>query len=261
MDMVSSLLAFGFYSRMRASGTKRYVPSGLTESSVLATLTSPHDIWPGSSGSLVPDCQLRLVGEGGEDVSEYDEAGEVLFKSPNLFVGYVGDAEATKNTFDENGWLRTGDVGVMRVGPNGTEHLFIRDRLKDMIKVKVGATRGFLFIPICFANQEGLVQGMQVVPVDIETVLLAHPAVVEVAVIGVPDEFAGERPRAFIVRSESVMADLDGEDLRDSIDDQVESKLHETHWLNGRIDFIAAIPKNQNGKVLKRELRAMVAAE
>lgn len=261
MDMVGSLLLFGFFPRMRAPRTKCNVPSGLTETSVLASLTSSHDIWPGSSGSLIPGCQLRLVGEGGQDVKEYDEPGEILVKSPNLFVGYVGDEDATKNTFDEDGWLRTGDVGVMKVGPDGAEHLFIRDRLKDMIKVKVGATTSFPFICICFINYGGLLQGMQVVPVDIETLLLTHPAVVEVAVIGVPDDLAGERPRAFIVRSESIMADLKDEDLRDSLDDKVEGKLHETHWLNGRIDFIAAIPKNQNGKVLKRELRAMVAAE
>jgi long-subunit acyl-CoA synthetase (AMP-forming) len=57
--------------------------------------------------------------------------------SPGLFVGYLGEEEATKNTLDADGWLRTGDVGMMRMGPNGTEHLFIVDRIKDMIKVKV----------------------------------------------------------------------------------------------------------------------------
>lgn len=57
--------------------------------------------------------------------------------SPSLFVGYLGNEEATKNTFDAQGWLRTGDVGLMRRGPQETEHLFIVDRLKDMIKVKV----------------------------------------------------------------------------------------------------------------------------
>jgi long-subunit acyl-CoA synthetase (AMP-forming) len=103
----------------------------------MATCTSTHDIWLGSSGSLVFGCQLRLVGQEGEEITGYNEPGEVLVKSPNLFVGYMGDTEATRNAFDADDWLCTGDVGVMRLGPNGTEHLFILDRLKDMIKVKV----------------------------------------------------------------------------------------------------------------------------
>ncbi|KAF7563749.1 hypothetical protein G7046_g407 [Stylonectria norvegica] len=209
---------------------------GLTETCVLATLSSSHDIWYGSSGSLLPECQIRLVGLGGEEISQYGQLGEVLFKSPSLFVGYLGDEEATKTTLDNDGWLHTGDVGIMQVGPNGSEHLSIRDRLKDMIKVK----------------------GMQVIPADIEGLLLAHPAIMEVAVIGVPDDIAGERPQAFVVRSKSTLADLDEELLRDSINEQVEQSLHETHWLNDRVEFVAEIPKSQNGKVLKRELRVMM---
>jgi acyl-coenzyme A synthetase/AMP-(fatty) acid ligase len=94
---------------------------------------------------------------------------------------------------------------------------------------------------------------MQVIPGDIESILMKHPAVVEAAVIGIPDEVAGERPLAFVVRSA-----FSDEELRDSIDDLVENSLHETHWLNGRIEFVPEIPKSQNGKVLKKVLRAMV---
>lgn len=110
---------------------------GLTESCVLGTCTSVHDVWPGSSGSLLPQFQIRLVGLDEQEITGYEEAGEIRFMSPGLFVGYLGDEEATKNTFDEQGWLCTGDVGLMRRGPQGSEHLFIVDRLKDMIKVKV----------------------------------------------------------------------------------------------------------------------------
>ena len=113
------------------------VRQGLTETSIVATFTSAHDIWHGSSGSLVTGYQMRLVGPDGKDVSEYEEAGEVLFRAPNLFVGYLGNAKATNATIDPEGWHSTGDVGLVRVGPSGHEHLFIRDRIKDMIKVKV----------------------------------------------------------------------------------------------------------------------------
>lgn len=73
----------------------------------------------------------------GKDVEGYEETGEVFFKSPNLFVGYLGNEKETAAAFDADGWHRTGDVGMMKVGAGGFEHLFIRDRIKDMIKVKV----------------------------------------------------------------------------------------------------------------------------
>ncbi|KAM3544151.1 hypothetical protein ARSEF1564_002892 [Beauveria bassiana] len=211
---------------------------GLTETSIVVTLTSMHDVWYGSSGSLLPGCLLRLVDANGKDVETYDESGEVYYRAPNMFLGYLGDQESTDEAFDDHGWLRTGDMGAIQVSPNGLEHLFIRDRIKDMIKVK----------------------GMQVIPADVETVLMTHPAVADVAVIGVPDELAGERAMAFVVRSASVMADLSADDLQESINDHVESKLHETHWLGDRIELVAEIPKSQSGKILKKLLRAQVAS-
>ncbi|OAA52298.1 AMP-dependent synthetase/ligase [Beauveria brongniartii RCEF 3172] len=211
---------------------------GLTETSIVVTLTSMHDVWYGSSGSLLPGCLLRLVDANGKDVENYDESGEVYYKAPNMFLGYLGDQESTDKAFDDNGWLRTGDMGAIQVSPNGLEHLFIRDRIKDMIKVK----------------------GMQVIPADVETVLMTHSAVADVAVIGVPDELAGERAMAFVVRSASVMTDLSADDLQESINDHVESKLHETHWLGDRIELVSEIPKSQSGKILKKLLRAQVAS-
>lgn len=101
-------------------------------------------------------------------------------------------------------------------------------------------------------------KGNQVVPADIEAVLATHPAVNDAAVIGVPDELAGERPRAFIVLSTAVTV-VDEEEVRESIDEHVQDHLHETHWLHERIDFVAEIPKSQNGKVLKKILKLRVA--
>ena len=94
---------------------------------------------------------------------------------------------------------------------------------------------------------------MQVLPADIESVLIKHPAIAEAAVVGVSDALAGERPMAFVVRSD--LGGLLDDDLQDSIEALVESTLDETHWLNGRTRFVLTIPKSQSGKVLKRELK------
>jgi acyl-CoA synthetase (AMP-forming)/AMP-acid ligase II len=204
----------------------------------VATFTSIADTLAGSSGSLVPGFKARLVGPAGEEIETLDTPGEVLLMSPTLFRGYLGNDGATESAFDGSGWLRTGDIGMFRKAPSGHEHLFVLDRIKDMIKVK----------------------GSQVVPGDIETVLRTHLAVDDVAVIGVPDESAGERAMAFVVRSKVGMADLDDDDLRDCLDEYVQDRMDETHWLHDRIRFVDALPKSPNGKVLRRTLRERAGA-
>ncbi|KAE8547637.1 hypothetical protein EYB25_009430 [Talaromyces marneffei] len=212
---------------------------GLTESSIIATFTNAHDQMYGSSGSLLPEVQLRLIDENGIDIEEHEKPGEVLLKGPNIISGYLNDPEATATLIDSEGWLHSGDVGLIRLSPQQNEHLVIVDRLRDMIKVK----------------------GMQVSPTDIEAALIVHPAVRDVAVIGVKDEHAGERAKAFVVRSPDTMQDLSEEQVKESIREHVEKHLSELHWLHDRISFIAEIPKNQNNKILKVKLRAMERGE
>ena len=97
---------------------------------------------------------------------------------------------------------------------------------------------------------------MQVAPAEIENHLVLHPAISDVAVIGVEDEFSGERAKAFIVRSREVMTEMGDSELKLSINKHVESHFNESYWLQGRIVFTDEIPRSQSGKVLKRVLRS-----
>lgn len=99
--------------------------------------TSPDSIYLGSDGCLLPLVQARLVSEDGEIVDSHDQSGELLLRSPSIMKGYLGDDAAYRSAFDEDGWLRTGDVATFRKDAKGVEHLFIVDRKKDILKVKV----------------------------------------------------------------------------------------------------------------------------
>lgn len=155
--------------------------------------------------------------------------------------GYLGQPEATKEIFDDEGWLRTGDIAVFRLQTRDgkdTPYLDIVDRKKDIMKVK----------------------GLQVAPVEIESHLAAHPAVAEVAVVGVRDEDAGERPFAFIVRSPKEMVDVDEETIKAELNRLVEGALSEPHWLRRNIRFVDEFPKSSNGKTLKFKLRETLSS-
>jgi ribosome assembly protein SQT1 len=114
---------------------------GLTETSTVVSSSSGLDIWFGSSGSLIPGIEARIVDMEGKDVTAYDTPGELWVKGPAVTLGYLHRDEANKDTYvtDSQGrWMRTGDEAVIRVAPSGNEHVFIVDRIKELIKVKVG---------------------------------------------------------------------------------------------------------------------------
>jgi long-subunit acyl-CoA synthetase (AMP-forming) len=119
---------------------------GLTESATVSTSTSRSDIWPGSAGSILPGAEVRIIADDGTDIDAYDTPGEIWFKGPSVVIGYLDNERATSDTFieDESGrWLKTGDKGEIRICPeSGNEHVWIVDRIKELIKVNVG---GILF--------------------------------------------------------------------------------------------------------------------
>ncbi|KAF2843262.1 phenylacetyl-CoA ligase [Patellaria atrata CBS 101060] len=204
---------------------------GLTETSTVVSSTSGKDIWMGSCGSLIPGCEARLVTEEGKEVENCDQAGELLIRSPSVALGYFNNPKANNETF-KNGWLCTGDKAMFRKAPSGNQHLFIIDRMKELVKVK----------------------GHQVAPAELETHLLTHPAVGDCAVIPVPDEYYGEVPKAFVTKSSSVcMAECDAL-VKQSILRHAKQGKANYKWLRGGVEFIDAIPKSPSGKILRRVL-------
>ncbi|KAL4880710.1 hypothetical protein BJY04DRAFT_207902 [Aspergillus karnatakaensis] len=209
---------------------------GLTETAVIISITHPDHISLGADGNLLPGVSARLIDSSGLEVESYNTPGELYLRSPSNMKGYLGAEAATQEIFDADGWLRTGDIAVFRVKSSDkvhTPYLDIVDRKKDIMKVK----------------------GLQVAPVEIEACLAGHPGVADVAVVGVPDEDAGERPFAFVIRAAGEMAGVGEEELRGELNRLVEAALSEVHWLRRNIRFVEEFPRSSNGKPLKFKLK------
>ncbi|KAF5593868.1 phenylacetyl ligase [Fusarium subglutinans] len=206
---------------------------GLTECVSIVTFSRAADIMPGSSGCLFPSNQGRLIDQDGKEITSYDTAGELYLKSAAMIPGYLGEDDAMRAKFTVDGWLPTGDIGFFRRSPHGDDHLYLVDRLKDMIKVK----------------------GLQVNPAEIEELLRVQPGILDAAVIGVVDEEAGERPLAFVVPTKQDMTAQEQKELILQLDESIKAQLDETHWLRKQIRFIEELPRGQSGKVLKKVLR------
>jgi len=176
-----------------------------------------------SVGRQMPLSRVRVVDDEGRDVAP-GEAGEIVIKGDQVLMGYWKNPEATRSSFFEGGWFRSGDVG--RWDEDG--YLYIVDRKKDMI----------------------LTGGENVYPREVEEVLYTHPAVVEAAVVGAPDPKWGEKVVAVVC----VRSDVDPEALIAFCRDRIASYKKPRH-----VVFIDALPKNASGKVLKRELRDRIA--
>lgn len=110
---------------------------GLTETSTVVCSTHPKDFFLGSSGCLIPGAEVRILSPEGQEITSYDTPGELVVRSPSVVLGYLNNDKATKETF-RDGWMHTGDEAVVRQNPETkSEHIFIVDRIKELIKVKV----------------------------------------------------------------------------------------------------------------------------
>ena len=168
-----------------------------------------------------------------------------------MALGYYNNIEATKETF-QDGWMRTGDEVIVKKSPNGMEHVFIVDRIKELIKVKVNR------FDSCSLDRRGLMsrfKGLQVAPAELEAHLLTHPSVADTAVVPVPDDAAGEVPKAFVVKSSSVGLEENDRMVKREIQKHVEQHKARHKWLKGGVEFVDVIPKSPSGKILRRVLR------
>ena len=198
---------------------------GMTELSPVSHAVPHRAPKTGSVGITAPNSQTRIVDPAtGADMGPGQE-GEVWVCGPQVMLGYLNNPDATAKTMD-GAWLKTGDLGM--VDDDG--YLFIRDRLKELIKVK----------------------GFQVAPAEVEGELLGLPGIADAAVIGVPDDEAGEVPMAFVVRSAGSLIDAD--QIRAALSIRLAK-----YKVPSVITFVDAIPKSAAGKILRRVLKAGLA--
>nr|WHF58352.1 4-coumarate:CoA ligase [Ganoderma lucidum] len=206
---------------------------GMTETSTMITFCQLDKRigTPGCAGLLIPGVEARVVKVDGT-LAQFGEPGELHLRSPALSLGYYDNPTATAETF-KDGWLHTGDE--VKLNENG--EVFVVDRIKELIKVR----------------------GFQVAPSELEGHLLDHPDVADVCVVGIPDDYSGELPFAFIVLNRDAQARVQGNPQeKKKVKERVMKHVsdHKTHfkWLAG-VEFVDAIPKNPSGKLLRRVLR------
>lgn len=174
-------------------------------------------------GKLLELTEMKIVDVETGKLLGVNEAGEVLIRGPQVSTGYRNLPAQTREMFIEDGWVRTGDIGKQ----DKDGYLFIVDRLKELIKYK----------------------GFQVAPATLEDILLRHDAVADAGVIGVPDEEAGELPRAFVVRKPGK------EVTEQTLQDFVAGLVAPYMKLRGGVEFTDEIPRSLSGKILRRVLR------
>lgn len=208
------------------TGKPVYEGYGLTEASPVVSVNPGNNNQLGTIGLAVPNTELKVIDDDGKSL-DINQPGELCVRGPQVMAGYWQRPEETANVLDVDGWLRTGDIAIIR--EDGFTKIV--DRKKDMI----------------------IVSGFKVFPGEIESVVSQHPDVVLCAAIGVPDEHSGEVVQLYVVKRR---AGLTEQELREFC------KIHLTNYkVPRRIVFRDDLPKTPVGKVLRRELREAALRE
>ncbi|XP_075486103.1 putative CoA ligase CCL5 [Primulina tabacum] len=196
---------------------------GLTESTGIGASTDSLEESRryGTAGLLSPSMEAKIVDPDSGAALPVNRTGELWLRGPCIMKGYFSNEEATASTLDSDGWLRTGDLCY--IDEDG--FVFVVDRLKELIKYK----------------------GYQVPPAELEALLLTHPEIADAAVIPFPDKDVGQFPMAYVVRKTGSTVTQSG--VMDFIAKQVAP-----YKRIRRVAFAASIPKNQSGKILRKDL-------
>jgi 4-coumarate--CoA ligase len=195
---------------------------GMTELSPVSHSTAEGDYRPGTSGVTISNTESRIVDpDTGED-QPIGGRGELWVRGPQVMTGYLNNPTATAETIDADGWLHTGDIAII----DEYGHMTIVDRMKELIKFK----------------------GFQVAPAELEALLITHPKIADVAVIGIPDDEAGEIPKAFVTEAPGSSITL--EEIQALVSDNLVSYKQIREF-----ELIEVIPKSASGKILRKDLR------
>jgi long-chain acyl-CoA synthetase len=198
---------------------------GLTETSPFASYNHIWEHRPGSVGTPIENVDIKIFDPDDREM-ETGSWGEICIKGPNVMLGYWNRPTETSNAI-RDGWFHSGDIGYM----DADGYIYIVDRVKDMINSA----------------------GFKIWPREVEEVLFQHPAIRECAVVGLTDPLKGEIPAAFVVLAED--ASLSAEEFEAYCRQHIASYKVPRH-----VEFVAALPKNATGKILKRVLRTEHAA-
>ncbi|KAH7127309.1 CoA ligase [Dactylonectria macrodidyma] len=204
---------------------------GMTESCSAITSHPPSKYaykYADRVGMLVGSTEVRIVDPTNGKDCGIGQVGEIWARGPQVAMGYLNNKKATAETFDQDGFLHTGDIG--KFDEEGL--LSITDRMKEMIKVK----------------------GIGVAPAELEDLLLGHPLVNDTAVRGIPDDSAGERPKAYVVLEPS--NSLPSADAARQLIQFVKSKKARHKWIV-EVDIVSKIPKSASGKILRKNLHQL----
>ncbi|PHT32733.1 4-coumarate--CoA ligase-like 4 [Capsicum baccatum] len=196
---------------------------GLTESSGIGASTDSLEESRryGTAGMLSPSMEAKIVDPESGEAFPVNKTGELWLRGPSIMKGYFSNEEATASTLGSDGWLRTGDLCY--IDEDG--FIFVVDRLKELIKYK----------------------GYQVPPAELEALLLTHPEISDAAVIPFPDKDVGQFPMAYIVRKS-------GSTISESAIMDFVAKQVAPYKRIRRVAFVASIPKNPSGKILRKDL-------